>query len=106
MTFEVRFGAYLMDKAARMFPEERTVAGGPSEYDFVSGPLGAARRAFTDFDRLGEELGPAIRSYHTVDPFFGAVVFAGVLIAPGTVEIADFDVDPDYQGLIDDDPGS
>lgn len=106
MTYDVQFGAYMMEKAARMFPEERTVAGGPSEYDFVSGPLGTARCAFGDFDQLAGELGPQIRSYHTVDPFFGALVFTDVLIGPGTVEIADFDVDPDYLRLIDDDPSS
>ncbi len=49
-------------------------------------------------------MGLLVRTLHIVDPVFGAVVFAGVLLEPGLVEIADFGVDPDYWDMIEDDP--
>lgn len=47
---------------------------------------------------------PKIRTLHIVDPFFGAMVFVGVLIEPGTVEIADYAIDPDYWSMFENDP--
>jgi hypothetical protein len=47
---------------------------------------------------------PAVRTYTIVDPSFGAVVFVGVLIDAEVVEIADFDDDPDYWSIVDDEP--
>ena len=104
MRCEVRWGPALADAIAQRFPQERTAEGDPSEADFVSGPLAVALVAFRDFERLPEEAGPAVRSYHTVGPFFGAVVFIGVLVAEHTVEIASFDIDPDYWGMVPGDP--
>jgi hypothetical protein len=47
---------------------------------------------------------PAVRAYTIVDPFFGVVVFAGVLIASDVVEITAFEDDPDYWAAVDDEP--
>ena len=33
-----------------------------------------------------------------------ALVFVGVLVEPDTIEIADFEVDPDYWEMIENDP--
>jgi len=66
--------------------------------------LAAALIGFRDFENLPFEFHPKIRTLHVVDPVFGPVLFAGVLVAPGVVEIADFEVDPDYWGLIEVDP--
>jgi hypothetical protein len=41
----------------------------------------------------------AIRRYTVVDPVFGPVV----LVADGTVEIADFAIDPDYWSQFEED---
>jgi hypothetical protein len=92
------------EQAHERFGEERSLAGAPSEYDFVGGPLAAAVFAFRDFERLVPDVVPAVRSYTIVDPFFGVVVFVGVLIAPDVVEIAAFDDDPDYWATVDDEP--
>jgi len=61
--------------------------------------------AFRDFDTLTFDVVPAVRSYTVVDPFFGPVVFVGVLLRDGVVEIADFDVDPDYWTTVEEEPG-
>jgi hypothetical protein len=100
--YQVRIGAELSLKITGEFPEERSAAGGPSEYDFVSGPLAAALVAFSYFENLPEETGPSIRSYHTADPVFGAVVFVGVLLPGDQVEVADFGFDPDYWEQVND----
>jgi hypothetical protein len=52
--------------------------------------------AFRDFEHLAYDLIPAVRTYIVVDPFFGPVVFVGLLLAEGVVEIVDFGSDPDY----------
>jgi hypothetical protein len=39
-----------------------------------------------------------------VDPVFGPVVFVGVRVEPGVVELAAYEPDPDYWELIADDP--
>lgn len=57
---------------------------------------------FRDFERLTYDVAPAVRTYTIVDPFFGPVVFVGVLIETDVVEIASFDDDPDYWSTIDD----
>ena len=38
------------------------------------------------------------------DPVFGPIVFVGVLVAPGVVELAAFARDPDYWSVVEDDP--
>ena len=42
-----------------------------------------------------------MRSLHITDPFFGALVFFGVLIGTDVVEIADFEDDPDCWSMLD-----
>lgn len=39
-----------------------------------------------------------------MDPVFGAIVFIGVLVEPATVELADYELDPDYWRLVEGDP--
>jgi hypothetical protein len=101
---EVRVAQALYEQAHDRFGESRSVAGAPSEYDFVAGPLAAAVFAFRDFDNLPFDVSPAVRTYTIVDPFFGPVVFVGVLVAGGVVEIGGFDDDPDYWSTIGDEP--
>ena len=101
---EVRVGAHLARAIARGFGPERTGDGSPSEWDFWSGPLAAALVAFRDFDLLRFDRHPAVRSYHMLDPVFGPVVFVGVRVEPGVVELAAYARDPGYWDLIADDP--
>jgi hypothetical protein len=101
---EVRVAQAVYEKAHEHFGETRSVEGAPSEYDFVGGPLAAAVFAFRDFERLGYDLVPAVRAYTIVDPFFGVVVFVGVLTELDVVEITTFDDDPDYWATVDDEP--
>ena len=105
MIREVRIAHAVFERAHERFGESRTVEGAPSEYDFVGGPLAAAVFSFRDFDNLAYDVVPSVRTYTIVDPFFGPVVFAGVLVGEGFVEIVDFRDDPDYWTVIEDDPG-
>ena len=102
--FEVQVGQGVAEKITSSYGPERRATGRPSEWDFWSGPLAAALIGFRDFENLLFDLHPEIRSLHIVDPVFGAVVFAGVLVESAVVEIADFDVDPDYWDMVEDDP--
>lgn len=104
MIREVRVGDLAAQKIAAAYGPERSPTGRPSELDFWSGPLPAALIGFRDFDRLPFESHPEVRTLHIVHPFFGAVVFVAVLIEPGVVEIADFEVDSDYWETIGNDP--
>ena len=99
--FEVRIAAEVVEKAHERYGDERSSSGRPSEYDFVGGPLAAAVLEFRYFHELPEVAGPAVRSLHITDPFFGALVFFGVLIGADMVEIADFEDDPDYWSMLD-----
>ena len=99
--FEVRIADEVVEKARERYGEERSSSGRPSEYDFVGGPLAAAALEFRYFDELPKVAGPAVRSLHITDPFFGALVFFGVLIGTDVVEIADFEDDPDYWSMLD-----
>ena len=99
--FTVQVADLVMHKAHDRYGEERSATGRPSEYDFVAGPLAAAIEQFRYFDDLPEMVGPAVRTVITTDPFFGAIVFVGVLVDANEVEIADFDDDPDYWSMID-----
>lgn len=99
--FTVRVADLVMQKAHERYGEERSSTGRPSEYDFVSGPLAAAIEQFRYFDHVHETLGPAVRTLVSTDPFFGAVVFVGVLVDTDVVEIADFEDDPDYWSIVD-----
>ena len=101
---EVRVAQAVYERVHERFGESRSVEGAPSEYDFVGGPLAGAVFAFRDFENLQVDVVPAVRSYTIIDPSFGAVVFVGVLVADGVVEIASFDDDPDYWSTIDDEP--
>ena len=101
MTRRVVVGAAVLVMAHDEFGEDRTVEGSPSEYDFVSGPHAAALFVFRDFESLSFDLVPAVRSYTFVYPYFGPVVFVGVLTEDDLVEIVDFAHDPDYWQLLD-----
>jgi hypothetical protein len=99
--YEVRVAPFVLHKAHERYGDERSPSGVPSEYDFVGGPLGAALLEFRYFDELPEAAGPSVRSLIITDPFFGALVFFGVLVERTTVEIADFEDDPDYWSMVD-----
>ena len=99
--FQVRVGEAAAEKITRTYGPERSATGSPSEWDFWSGPLAAALIGFRDFENLLFDSYPEIRTLHIIDPVFGALVFAGVLVEPGVVEIADFEVDPDYWDMIE-----
>ena len=98
---EVRVSEFAARKIVAEYGPERSTAGKPSERDFWSGPLAAALLGFRDFENLLWYPRPEIRSLHIVDPVFGALVFIGVLIDSDTIEIADFDVDPDYWSTVE-----
>ncbi len=102
--FEVRVGAAAAEKITTAYGPERSAAGRPSEWDFWSGPLAAALIGLRDFENLLFDRHPEVRTLHIVDPVFGALVFAGVLVEAGVVEIADYEVDPDYWAMLEDDP--
>lgn len=102
--FEVRVGEALAAQITDIHGPRRSARGRPSEWDFWGGPLAAALIAFRDFDALRFDDIPGIRALHLVDPMFGALVFVGVLVGPTTVELAAYAEDPDYWGLIGDDP--
>jgi hypothetical protein len=68
----------------------------------VSGPLATAIFAFRDFDALRADTVPSVRTYTIVDPVFGAVVFAAVLLTTSVVEIVDFIADGDYWTSLED----
>jgi hypothetical protein len=104
VTYEVRVGDTLADDITGTFGPKRSGEGAPSEWDFWSGPLAAALVGFRDFDALRHAGHARVRTLHVVDPVFGPVVFVGVLVAPGVVELAAFAHDPDYWSLIEDDP--
>ena len=93
-----------MSKVSERFEATRSVEGAPSGYDFIGGPLAAAVVEFAHFEELPEAVGPAVRTLNIVDPFFGVIVFTGVAVGEGVVEIADFADDPDYWDLIRGDP--
>lgn len=101
---EVRVGALLAAAIAQEYGPERSPEGRPSEWDFWSGPLAAAVVAFRDFDTLRYDRHPEVRSLHVVDPMFGPVVFVGVRVEPGVVELAAYALDPGYWDLIAGDP--
>ncbi len=86
----------VLEAAHERFGEERSARGGPSEYDFVSGPLAAAVFAFREFDALSYDVVPTVRAYTVVDTFFGVVDFVAVLADDDVVEIVGFSDDPDY----------
>lgn len=102
--YEVRLSGDLATEIAQRYGPERSAAGRPSEWDFWSGPLAAALLAFRGFDELPAAGHPEIRTLHLVDPVFGVVVFVGVLIAPGVVELAAAEEDPDYWRIVRDEP--
>ena len=104
MTYEVRVGDALADDITRVFGPQRSAEGTPSEWDFWSGPLAAALVAFRDFDAQRPVGRPEVRALHVADPVFGPIVFVGVLVAPGVVELAAFARDPDYWSVVEDDP--
>ena len=99
--YEVRVSQVVTAKAHERYGEQRSATGRPSEFDFVAGPLAAALLEFRFLDELPAVAGPAVRSLHITDPFFGAMVFFGVLVERNVVEIADFEDDPDYWSTVD-----
>lgn len=104
MGYEVTWGDELATRITSQFGPERTPEGHPSSYDFVAGPLAAAVQLFQDFDSLPEAAGPAVRSAHMVDGVLGVVVFIGIVLTAGRVEIVDVEVDLDYWDQVGDDP--
>lgn len=60
--------------------------------------------AFRDFDSLRYDRHPDVRSLHVVDPVFGPVVFVGVRVEQGVLELAAYELDPGYWDLIAEDP--
>lgn len=104
MTCEVRVSEALAVEIAAFFGPARSARGAPSELDFWSGPLHAALLGFRDFESLAYDDVPQVRRLEVVDVILGPVVFIGVLVAPGIVELAAFDHDPDYWELIEGDP--
>ena len=103
MIRRVTVSADLLGRAEARFGLERSVGGDPSVYEFVNGPLAAALFAFKEFDELPMGPVPAVRTYIVVDPIFGPVVFVGLLMADDSVELVDFEPDPDYGWSLDDD---
>ena len=67
-------------------------------------PIGRGTHRVRDFESLLWHPRPDIRTLHIVDPIFGALVFVGVRVEPATIEIADFEADPDYWAMIENDP--
>ncbi len=55
--FRVNVSAHVDGQIARKFGADRTTTGGPSFYDFETGPLAAARLAFSRFDGQREAAG-------------------------------------------------
>ena len=104
MSYRVRVGEALTAEASAAFGPLRSPTGRASEWDFWSGPLAAALIGFRAFDELPAAIGPSVRTLHLVDPVFGAIVFVGVLVAADTVELAEYEADPEYWALIEDDP--
>ena len=100
----VQIGDFAAEKVADRYGPDRSSAGQPSEWDFLSVLLEAAHVGFQDFDNLPSNTHPRIRTLHIVDPFFGPVAITGVRLNSDVVEIADFEVDPDYWKVINDDP--
>lgn len=95
------------EEARAHFPSGGTGDRGEPSFElFQARPLQAARDLFSAaFDSLPEaEQGTGIRYWITVDAFFPALVFYGVLLTTGEVEIISVTVDPDYWETIGDDP--
>jgi hypothetical protein len=88
------------------FPAERSPEGAPGVFDFLAGPYAAAHLAFErGFDELPIAAGEAVRFVITAPTeAFAPMVFYGVLVDGGAVEIAGFDVDDDYWDMVGDDP--
>ena len=101
---EVRVGQDLAAQIAAEFGPERSPTGTPSEYDFWAGPLAAALLGFRDFVSLPYDEVPEVRRLTLTDPVFGPVVFVGVQLTAGLVEIAGYAPDPDYWDVIASDP--
>lgn len=59
--FEVRVGPTVVEKAHQRYGDERSADGGPSEFDFVAGPLAAAVIEFGHFEELPVVAGPSVR---------------------------------------------
>lgn len=91
-------------RVARTLGPDRSPQGGPSEWDFWSGPLAAALLRFRDFASLPYDDVPQVRRLEVVDAGFGPVTFVGVLLPGDVAEIAAYSSDPDYWDLVEDDP--
>ncbi|MFV0317704.1 MAG: hypothetical protein ACK5O2_12185 [Microthrixaceae bacterium] len=104
MIKEVGVSDFVMAKVSNRYGTERSADGAANGYDFIDGPLAAALLEFRHFAELPEAAGPSVRTLNVLDPFFGPVVFTGVLVGDGMVEIADFADDPEYWELVRRDP--
>jgi hypothetical protein len=104
LPFRVTISQFVAAKAAERFGNGRSDAGVAGEYEFFGGPLAAAGLAFSDFTNLRAAAGGRVRAVTIVDPVFGPTVFIGVRLRDDTIEIADFEADPDYWDAVDDDP--
>ncbi len=106
MSFEVRVSDFVAEKIATSYGSGSGPEGEPSELNFWEGPLASALIGFQDFTVLGHKRYPKVRRLHIFDPMFGPIVFIGVLVELGVVEIADFEIDPDYWEAVRNDPDS
>ncbi len=102
--YHVQVSAEIDRRIVAWCGEERNAEGRPSATDFRSTVLAAAKFGFRGFDELPIDLVPQVRTLHVLDPHFGAVVFTAIKVASDVVEIADFDIDPDYWDTIANDP--
>ena len=91
-----------------MFPVGGSAEGRPSFAQFEDGPYKAAFTAFSinyEAQREAIEGVGALRLVLTPPtPIFGPLIFYGVLLDDGTVELASVTGDPDYWHRIDEDP--
>ena len=92
MPFKVTVSRFVAAKIAERYGEAD---------EFADGPLAAATHAFADFLNLRAAAGGTVRVVTIVHPVFGATVFIGVRMKDDTIEIADFDADPDFLDLVD-----
>lgn len=105
---QVRRSGRFVDEARAMFPVGGSADGRPSFALFTDGPCKAASTAFSlNFEGQREAIEGvgAVRLVLTPPtPFFGPLIFYGVLLDDDTIELASITGDPDYWQRIDKDP--
>lgn len=102
----VRYADAFLDRVQARFPESRA-SGDPDMTwgEFFAGPVRTAVIQFRDhWDDQPPAAGEAVRIAWVAPRVVGPVVFYGVLVAPDTVEIRDFEVDDGYWDQVRADP--